>query len=348
MAHLDETLTIKSVTFKNRIGMSPMCQYSAENGFSNNWHLVHYGTRAVGGTGLIMVEATAVSPEGRITPFDLGLWEDSQTDGLRQITEFVHQQGAVAGIQIAHAGRKASHDAPANGGRQLGLHEGGWQTLAPSPIPFDDAETPPHELTQSEISAVVEQFRASARRALEAGFRVLEIHAAHGYLVHEFLSPLSNTRGDLYGGNFENRIRLLTEIVEAVQTVWPADLPLFVRLSATDWAEGGWDLAQTIKLAKILKVMGVDLIDCSSGGNISTANIPLSTGYQVHFSEEIRKTGIMTATVGLITTHDYIVEILESDKADIVFLGRELLRNPYFVLKAGDSVWPAQYLRAKI
>lgn len=347
MAHLNQALTIKSVTFKNRIGMSPMCQYSAENGFSNNWHFVHYGTRAVGGTGLIMVEATAVAPEGRITPFDLGLWDDKQIDGLRKITDFVHQQGAVVGIQIAHAGRKASHDAPANGGRQLALHEGGWQTLAPSPIPFDPAEVNPLEMTQSDIRAVVEQFRDSARRALEAGFRVLEIHGAHGYLVHEFLSPLSNTRSDSYGGNFENRIRLLTEIVEAVQAVWPVDLPLFVRLSATDWTEGGWDLAQTIELAKILKGMGVDLIDCSSGGNISTASIPLSPGYQVYFSEEIRKTGIMTGTVGLITTHDYIAEILESDKADIVFLGRELLRNPYFGLKNEDSPWPAQYLRAK-
>ena len=347
MAKINQPLVIKSITFKNRIGMSPMCQYSSENGFSNDWHLVHYGTRAVGGAGLIMVEATAVAPEGRITTFDLGLWNDEHIADLHQLTEFIHRHGAIAGIQIAHAGRKASHDAPFRGSKQLSVSEGGWQTLAPSAIPFDPLEIEPKELTQLEISNVVDQFRDCARRAKEAGFKVLEIHGAHGYLIHEFLSPLSNIRTDEYGGSFENRIRFLLEIIQAVQSVWPHDLPLFVRLSATDWTDGGWDVKQTVKLSRILYEHGVDLIDCSSGGNISIAKIPLSAGYQIDFSEKIKKTGILTATVGLITTREHISQTLEAEKADMVFLGRKLLRNPYFALEAAEAEWPVQYLRAK-
>jgi len=352
MTKINEPLTIKGVTIKNRIGMSPMCQYSSVNGFANDWHFVHYGTRAVGGAGLIMVEATAVVPEGRITPFDLGLWNDTQIVGLQKITNFIHLHGAVAGIQIAHAGRKASHDVPSAGGHQLPLSDGGWHTVAPSPIAFDPTEIIPDELNKQEINTIIEQFKATALRARQAGFKVLEIHAAHGYLIHEFYSPISNQRTDEYGGSFENRIRLLLEITAAVQTVWPEEYPLFVRLSASDWTEGGWDLNDTIELSKILHEKGVDLIDCSSGGNIISAKIPLAPGYQVHFSEEIRKTGILTSSVGLITSTEQISEILEDEKADMIFLGRELLRNPYFPLQSaltsGDEVaWPKQYTRAK-
>jgi len=348
MSKTDQPISIKSVTFKNRIGMSPMCQYSAVNGFANDWHFVHYGTRAVGGAGLIMVEATAVAPEGRISPFDLGLWNDTQIVGLQKIANFVQHQGAVAGIQIAHAGRKASHDIPSKGGKQLQVKEGGWVTVAPSPIPFDLSETKPDELTKSEINTIINQFRSTAQRANQAGFKVLEIHAAHGYLIHQFYSPLSNTRTDEYGGSFENRIRLLLEIIAAVQTVWPVENPLFVRLSATEWAEGGWDITDSVELSRILHEQGVDLIDCSSGGNIATAKIPVGPGYQVAFSEEIKKTGILTAAVGLITSVEQINDILNTDKADIVLLARELLRNPYFALKTGNDVkWPVQYSRGK-
>jgi len=352
MAKINEPLTIKGVTLKNRIGMSPMCQYSAVNGFVNDWHFVHYGSRAVGGTGLIMVEATSVVPEGRITASDLGLWSDTQIVGLQKITNFIHQHGAVAGIQIAHAGRKASHDVPSNGGKQLPVIDGGWHTVAPSPVPFDSTEIIPDELDKSEISTIIGQFKATALRAKQAGFKILEIHAAHGYLIHQFYSPLSNKRTDEYGGSFENRIRLLLEIIDAVKSEWPTDLPLFVRLSASDWTKGGWDLNDTVELCRILHEKGVDLVDCSSGGNIMNAKIPVAPGYQIHFSEEIRKTGILTSAVGIITTDEQITDILENEKADLVFLGRELLRNPYFplltALKTGDDVlWPKQYTRAK-
>ena len=344
---INKPLTIKGITFKNRIGLSPMCQYSAENGFANSWHLVHYGGRAVGGAGLIIVEATAVSPDGRITPYDLGLWNDDQIVKLKEIVDFVEEQGSVPAIQIGHAGRKASHDKPSTGGRQLRLDEGGWNTIGPSPIPFAENERSPQELDKTGISLLIENFKNTALRAKEAGFKVLEIHGAHGYLIHQFLSPLSNKRTDEYGGNFENRIRLLVEITEAILEVWPSDYPLFVRLSATDWADGGWDLEQTVQLSKILHRIGVDLIDCSSGGNIATARIPLSEGYQVHFSEEIRKTSVLTATVGLITTTEKMEEILETGQADLILLGRELLRNPYLPLKIEETVWPEPYLRGK-
>jgi len=347
MTKINDTFSIKSVILNNRIGMSPMCQYSSVNGFANDWHFVHYGTRAVGGVGLIMVEATAVTPEGRITPYDLGLWNDTQIVGLQKITNIVHRHGAVAGIQIAHAGRKASHDSPSKGGKQLPVHDGGWHTVAPSPIPFDSNEVVPDELDINEIKILVENFKATALRAKQAGFRVLEIHAAHGYLIHEFLSPLSNQRTDEYGGSFENRIRFLLEVITAVQSVWPVDLPLFVRLSATDWAEGGWNLDETVNLSNILRESGVDLIDCSSGGNIINQKIQIGPGYQVPFAEAIKKTGILTAAVGMITTVEQINAILENEKADMVFLARELLRNPYFALKLENADWPIQYLRAK-
>lgn len=348
MSKINEELIIKSVRFSNRLGMSPMCQYSAVDGFAGDWHLVHYGSRAVGGVGLILLEATAVAPEGRITPYDLGLWDDAQIDGLKRITDFIHAHGAVAGIQIAHAGRKASHDSPMNGSAQLSIEQGGWATVAPSALSFDANEIPPLELDEKGISAVIAQFRDAALRSLKAGFKVLEIHAAHGYLIHEFYSPLSNKRTDDYGGSFENRIRLLLEIVEAVQTVWPAELPLFVRLSATDWSLGGWMLDETVSLCEILREKGVDLIDCSSGGNVATARIPIGPGYQVAFAEAVRNTGIVTSTVGLITTAAQVNSILKNEKADMVLLGRELLRQPYFALKADENInWPDQYLRAK-
>lgn len=352
MATLNQPLTIKSVTFKNRIGMPPMCQYSANDGFANDWHYVHYGTRAVGGAGLIIVEATGVTPEGRITPFDLGIWKDEHIDDLQKIADFIHSSGSVAGIQIGHAGRKASHDAPAKGGKQLSTTDGGWVTVAPSPLPFVTTEIPPLELDKNGIKSLIAEFKSAAERAKKAGFKVLEIHGAHGYLIHQFLSPLTNQRTDEYGGSFENRIRFLVEIIAAIQTVWPADLPLLVRLSATDWAEGGWNVEETVELCRMLKDKGVDLIDCSSGGNIVTASIPVAPGYQVQFSEAIRKAGIKTATVGLITTVEQINDILENDKADMVLLGRELLRNPYFPILAtaktvSEIEWPVQYLRAK-
>lgn len=347
MSKINEPLSIKSVTFKNRIGMPPMCMYSAINGFATDWHYVHYGSRAVGGTGLIILEATAVVPEGRITPYDLGLWSDEQIVELQKITTFIHNQGSAAGIQIAHAGRKASHDKPANGSKQLSTSEGGWQTVAPSALPFDANEIPPIALEKSGIAEIVAAFKNAALRAAKAGFKVLEIHAAHGYLIHEFLSPLTNLRTDEYGGNFENRSRLILQIVEAVQTVWPTELPLFVRLSATDWAEGGWSVEETVLLCDILRQKGVDLIDVSSGGNIANARMTIKPGYQVDFAAAVRKTGILTSAVGLITNNEQIAEILETGKADLVLLGRELLRNPHFALHTDGCEWPEQYARAK-
>jgi len=352
MSKLFSPLTIKGITLKNRIVTSPMCQYSATDGFANDWHLVHLGTRAVGGVGLVIAEATAVLPEGRITPGDLGLWSDGHIDGLRRIARFINSQGAVAAIQIAHAGRKASCAAPWNGGRQLGDHNGGWQTVAPGDIPFLPGERAPEPLSREGIKRIISGFAEAARRALAAGFRIIEIHSAHGYLLHEFLSPLSNNRTDEYGGSFENRIRLLTQVTEAVRKEWPAGNPLFVRISATDWSEGGWSLGESIKLAVVLKDLGVDLIDCSSGGNIHDANIPVAPGYQVPFSDAIRKTGMLTGAVGFITTAHQAEAILQEEKADLVLLAKELLRNPYFALNAArelgeDVEWPVQYLRAK-
>ena len=332
--------------------MSPMCQYSATDGFSNDWHMVHLGTRAAGGTGLIITEATAVSPEGRISPGDLGLWKDEHIKGLSRIVTFIHLQGSIAGIQLAHAGRKASCSVPWEGGKQLDLNHGGWQTVAPGAIPFLSGDRDPVSMNKEEIGKVVSDFKVAATRALSAGFDVVEIHSAHGYLLNEFLSPLSNHRTDEYGGTFENRIRLLQEIIFAVKTVWPSGNPLFVRISATDWTEGGWTLDDSIKLAYILKDSGVDLIDCSSGGNVYNARIPVSPGYQVPFSDALRKTGILTGTVGFITEAGQAESILQEEKADLIFLARELLRNPYFPLVAArelgaDITWPVQYIRSK-
>lgn len=352
MASLFEPLTIKGITLKNRIVMSPMCQYTASDGFTNDWHLVHLGSRAVGGAGLIMSEATAVSPEGRITPGDIGIWKEEHIAGLKRIVDFIHGQGAVAGIQLAHAGRKASCAPPWNGGKQLHASQGGWQTVAPSQIPFNDNDNPPVSLEEPDIRSIIDNFKTGAERALKAGFKVAEIHSAHGYLLFEFLSPLSNQRTDDFGGTFENRIRLLLLVVNAVRSVWPDGNPLFVRLSATEWTRGGWSPEETVKLAVLLKEQGVDLMDCSSGGNLPQAQIPFSPGYQVQFSEAVRKTGILTGAVGLITTARQAEAILQKGQADLILFGREMLRNPYFPLLAAQDLaeekdWPVQYLRAK-
>jgi NADH:flavin oxidoreductases, Old Yellow Enzyme family len=352
MSKLFSSLIIKNITLKNRIVVSPMCQYSAIDGFTNDWHLVHLGSRAIGGAGLIFTEATAVSPEGRISPGDLGLWNDEHIHGLRRIVNFIHLQGAISGIQLAHAGRKASCAVPREGGNQLDENHGGWRTVAPSNIPFIVEDRAPESLDKENIRKVVSDFKAAARRALIAGFKVVEIHSAHGYLLHEFLSPLSNKRTDEYGGSFENRIRILLQVIDAIKSVWPAENPLFVRISATDWTEGGWTTEESVNLAHILKDIGIDLIDCSSGGNIYNAKIPVSPGYQVPFSEAVRKTGILSGAVGFITTARQAESILQEEKADLVFLAREFLRNPYFPLNAArelgvDVTWPMQYLRAK-
>jgi len=354
MSRLFSPLTVKDIRLKNRIAVSPMCEYSSvEDGYANDWHLVHLGSRAVGGAGLVIQEATGVSEEGRITAKDLGIYKDGHIEKLKQITRFIHSQGAVAGIQLAHAGRKASHETPWLGGKQVSGKDGGWETVSASAIAFTDTEEPPLALTKSGIQKVVDDFASATARAVEAGYKLIEIHAAHGYLINQFLSPFSNTRNDEYGGSFENRIRLLIEITEAVQKVWPANLPLFVRISSTDWADGGWDIDQSVGLSVILKNMGVDLIDCSSGGTLPHAKIPLAPGYQVPFAERIKKeTGILTGAVGLITSAQQAEEILAKGQADIVLLARELLRDPYFPLHAAHSLgedvqWPSQYERAK-
>ena len=354
MSLLFSPLVIRSLTLRNRIIVSPMCQYSSEEGFANDWHLVHLGSRAVGGAGLVVAEATAVSAEGRISAADLGIWNDEHIPQLRRITNFIHQNDSLAGIQIAHAGRKASTVPPWLGGTFVKPEEGGWQTIAPSDIGFRENDQLPKPLTNTEIREVIVDFAAAAERAVEAGFKVLEIHAAHGYLIHQFLSPLSNKRNDEYGGSFENRTRLLKEIVVAVQKVWPEDLPLFVRLSATDWAEGGWGIGESVELSKDLKQIGVDLIDCSSGGLIPNAKITVGPGYQVQFSERIKKeAGILTGAVGLITTAAQAESILSTEKADVIILARQLLRDPYFPLHAAhqlqqDIKWPVQYDRARL
>ena len=352
MAHLFSPIKIKNIEFKNRIVVSPMCQYSSVDGFANNWHLVHLGSRSVGGAGLVITEATAISPEGRISYADLGIYNDEHILKLKEITDFIHQQGAIAGIQLAHAGRKASKDLPFNGGKEFTPdHPNGWQTLAPSAIPFADNVILPLEMDKAAIDKVKADFKAATARAIEAGFKVIELHAAHGYLLHQFLSPLSNKRTDEYGGLFENRVRLLLEIIEDVQQVWPTDLPLFVRISATDWTEGGWTIEDSVALAKILKDKGIDLIDCSSGGNV-LAKIPLKPGYQVEFAEEVRKTGILTGAVGLITEAKQADEIIHTGQADMVIMARELLRDPHFPLRAANELgqevkWPVQYDRAQ-
>ncbi len=352
MSNLFSPLTIRGITLKNRIVMSPMCQYSARDGFANDWHLVHYGTRAAGGTGLIIVEATAVWPEGRITPGDMGLWSDDHIPGLRRVADFIQQLGSVAGIQLGHAGRKASCALPGEGGKQLDLKNGGWETVAPSAIPFSPGERPPVVADNVCLERIINGFREAATRALKAGFRVAEIHSAHGYLLHEFLSPLSNIRTDEYGGSFENRTRLLLQVTEAVRSVWPEELPLLVRISSTDWTEGGWSPDESARLAPLLQQAGADLIDCSSGGSVHSAKIPAGPGYQVPFAEMIKKTGILAGAVGMITEAQQAEEIVSEDRADLVLIGRELLRNPYFPLQAAGELntrteWPVQYIRAK-
>ncbi len=353
MSLLFSPLTIKSVTFKNRIAVSPMCQYSCVDGFANDWHLVHLGSRAIGGAALIIQEATAVNAAGRISYGDMGIWKDEHIEKLQQIVAFIHNHGAVAGIQLAHAGRKASCELPWYGGQQLKSGENPWQTVAPSAIPFYETDLPPHALTKEEIVSAIDDFKEAAIRATKAGYKVIEIHAAHGYLINEFLSPLSNHRTDEYGGSFENRIRFLLEVIAAVQTVWPADLPLFVRISSSDWTEGGWTIADSVQLAMIVKKKGIDLIDASSGGISSTAKIPAGPNYQVPFAEAIKKqTGILTGAVGIITTAPQAEAILQQQQADIIFMAREMLRDPYFPLHAAkelheDVEWPAQYIRAK-
>lgn len=353
MAKLFEPITFKGVTLKNRIAVSPMCQYSSEDGFANDWHLVHLGSRAVGGAGLVIAEATAVSPEGRISPDDLGIWKDEHVEFLQRITSFIHQHGSFAGIQLAHAGRKASTSSPWKGHKQIPTDQGGWQTISPSPISFYDIDAPPAEMTLADISQCIDDFKKAAQRSLQAGFKLIEIHAAHGYLINQFLSPLSNRRTDEYGGSFENRIRFLLEIVDVVNTEWPADLPLFVRISASEWIDGGFNLEDSIALCRVLKEKGIDLIDCSSGGNSAGQKIKVEPLYQVPFAEAIRKqSGIATGAVGLITTAQEANSIVENEQADMVFLARQFLRDPYFPLHAAhelgaDIEWPDQYLRGR-
>lgn len=353
MALLFDPITIRNITLKNRIVVSPMCQYSSVDGFANDWHLVHLGSRAVGGSALVFTEATAVSPDGRITADDLGIWKDEHIPFLKRITDFIKEQNSVPGIQLAHAGRKASHLSPWKGRRFLNENEGAWQTLAPSAIAFKEGEPLPKEMSREEIHQLVKDFGSATKRAVEAGFEVFEIHGAHGYLINEFLSPLSNHRDDEYGGSFENRIRLLLDIVNEMRNVIK-EQPLFVRISATEWVENGWDENDSVNLAKILKEIGVDVIDCSTGGNSAEQKIPVHPLYQVPFSEKIKKeSGILTAAVGMITTAQEAEKILEEQKADLIIMARQLLREPYFPLHAAkelrvDLPWPLQYERAKI
>lgn len=346
------SLKIRDIEIPNRIAVSPMCMYSSKDGFSNNWHLVHLGSRAVGGAGLVLTEATAVSPEGRISPDDLGIWKDAHITGLAEIVRFLKTQGAVPGIQLAHAGRKASTASPWKGKQLLLPEEGGWATVAPSGIPFFPDHPAPEVLDEPGIQKVISDFKKGAQRALEAGFEVLELHAAHGYLLHEFLSPVSNTRTDVYGGSFENRCRLLLEVIREVRSVWPEHLPLLVRISATDWVKGGWEADDSVRLAQRMKALGVDLVDCSSGGMVPEASIPVRQGYQVEFAQEIRtKASIATGAVGLITEAQHAEAILQGEEADLIFMGRELLRNPYFPMSAAKSLGaaitpPPQYERS--
>jgi 2,4-dienoyl-CoA reductase-like NADH-dependent reductase (Old Yellow Enzyme family) len=352
MPHLFEPLALRAVTLPNRIAVSPMCQYASEGGFASDWHVVHLGSRAVGGAGLVFTEATAILPDGRISPQDLGIWSDEHIDPLARIVRFIHEQGSVAGIQLAHAGRKASTYRPWDGHGTVPDGEGGWPTVGPSPLPFGEDFAVPRMLSEDGVANIVAAFVAAARRACEAGFRIVEIHAAHGYLLHQFLSPLSNRRQDRYGGSFENRTRLLREVVTAVREVWAEDCPLFVRISATDWTDGGWDLDQSVELARQLRPLGVDLIDCSSGGNLPKAKIPVGPGYQTPFAERIRReTGVPTGAIGLITAPAQAEHIIRAGQADLVLLAREMLRDPYWPLRAGRELghaapWPVQYVRA--
>lgn len=354
MPHLFSPIKIKNLELKNRLVVSPMCQYSSEDGFATNWHLVHLGSRAAGGAALIITEAIAVSAEGRITYGDLGIYKDEHIAKLKEIACFVHEQGAYIGVQLAHAGRKASHEKPWLGGKQIAAdHQNGWESAGPDAIAFIPEETAPLELGKADIEKIKNDFKAAASRTLEAGFDVIELHGAHGYLIHEFLSPLSNHRTDGYGGSFENRIRFLLEVIESVKEVWPDENALFVRISATDWTEGGWTADDSVALAKILIDKGVDLIDCSTGGNVAAGKIPVAPGYQVQFAEKVRKeAGIITGAVGMITASKQADEIIQTGQADLVIMAREFLRDPNFPLRAAHELavevkWPSQYERAK-
>jgi 2,4-dienoyl-CoA reductase-like NADH-dependent reductase (Old Yellow Enzyme family) len=336
----------------NRIGVSPMCEYSSEDGFANDWHLVHLGSRAVGGAGLVMTEAAAITPEGRISPEDLGIWSDAHVEFLARIVRFLKSQGTVPSMQLAHAGRKASTYRPWSGNGMISPENGGWEPVAPSAVAYSESYPMPRALLKEEIRGVVDAFAQAARRALDAGFQVLEIHAAHGYLLHEFFSPLSNFRNDEYGGSYENRTRIAREVVMAIRSQMPGNLPLFIRISATDWKKGGWDVEQAVELAKQLKPLGVDLVDCSSAGLVHDQEVVASPGFQVPFAERIRRdAGLMTGAVGLIEKKEQVMEILANGKADLVFMAREFLRDPYWPLRAARELkqpisWPAQYLRA--
>jgi len=354
MTSLFTTIQLRDLKIRNRIFMSPMCQYSATDGLPNDWHKVHLVTRAVGGAGMVIVEATGVAPEGRITPFCTGLWSDAHRDAFTPIVRLIKENGAVPAIQLAHAGRKASTDAPWRGGGAIPASQGGWQPLAPSALPFTPAHTTPRAMTESDIKALIEAFVVATQRAQAAGFEAVELHCAHGYLLHEFLSPLTNRRTDGYGGSLGNRMRLPLEVARAVRAVWPAHLPLLVRISATDWAPGGWDLPQSIELSRELKQLGVDFIDCSSGGLTPDAQVPAAPGFQVPFAEAIRKDcGVATGAVGLITEARQAEAIVAEGKADAILLARVLLRDPYWPLHAARELgtevpWPRQYLRGKV
>ncbi len=353
MSHLFDPLALRSVTLRNRIAVSPMCQYSATEGRATDWHLVHLGARAAGGAGLVIAEATAVEARGRISPADLGLWEDGQVEPLRRIAGFVERQGAVAGIQLAHAGRKGSTHAPWDGGGPVPAAAGGWETVAPSPLPFAEGHPAPAALDAAGLRGVVAAFVAATRRAHAAGFRLVEVHAAHGYLLHQFLSPLTNHRTDDHGGSLENRTRLVREVVAAVRAAWPEELPLLVRISATDWVEGGWDVAQSVELCRALRALGADLIDVSSGGLVPYAKVPVGPGYQTGFAAQIRReAGLATGAVGMIVSPEQADHVVRSEQADLVLLAREVLRDPHFPLRAAralgqEGAWPKQYLRAR-
>jgi 2,4-dienoyl-CoA reductase-like NADH-dependent reductase (Old Yellow Enzyme family) len=354
MAHLFDPLKLRGVEFANRIVVSPMCQYSCTEGLANDWHFVHLGSRAVGRAAAVIAEATAITADSRISPQDLGIWTDAHIEPLRRVFSFIAEQGSVPGIQLAHAGRKASTNQPWNGGKPISPTEGGWTPIfAPSALAFANGYQVPQALTLAEIGSIIEAFTAAARRAQAAGAKLIELHSAHGYLLHSFLSPLSNQRTDQYGGSFANRIRIVCEVVTAVRKVWPEQYPLWVRVSATDWTEGGWTPEESVELAKTLKPLGVDLIDCSSGGNVARAKIPVGPGYQVVFAEKIRReAGISTGAVGMITDPAQADQIIRSGQADVVILARQFLRDPYWPLLAAhalgqDIQWPLQYDRAR-
>jgi 2,4-dienoyl-CoA reductase-like NADH-dependent reductase (Old Yellow Enzyme family) len=354
MSQLFTSLQMRSLTLRNRIFVAPMCQYSCHDGLPNNWHMVHLGSRAVGGAAMVIVEATAVEPEGRISPSDCGLWNDAQAEAFAPIVAFIAAQGAVPAVQLAHAGRKASVRPPWQGGAAATAEAGGWQPIAPGPLAFGQGSPQPREMDPADLERIVVQFEAAARRALQTGFKVVEVHMAHGYLLHQFLSPLSNQRSDSYGGSLDNRMRLPLEVVRRVRAVWPEDLPVMVRLSVTDWVDGGWDLTQSLELCRHLKALGVDLIDCSSGGLVPDAVIPAAPGFQTPFAAVIRnEVGIATGAVGLITAAVQAEQIIATGAADVVLLARELLRDPYWPMHAARELktehpWPVQYERAKI